>query len=60
LCNQYAVSPEQVIAIGDGANDLEMMSIAGLSIAYHAKPLVVKKADIVISYGGLDNIMDFF
>lgn len=60
LCNQYAVSPEQVIAIGDGANDLEMMSIAGLSVAYHAKPLVVKKADIVISYCGLDNIIDFF
>jgi len=60
LCNQYAVTPEQVIAVGDGANDLEMMSVAGLSIAYHAKPLVVKKADIVIIYGGLDNIIDFF
>lgn len=60
LCAQYSISTNQTIVAGDGANDLEMMSIAGLSIAYHAKPLVVKKADIVISYGGLDNIIDFF
>ena len=60
LCNKYSISPEQVIVAGDGANDLEMMLIAGLSVAYHAKPLVEKKADIVISYGGLDNIIDFF
>ncbi len=60
LCSQYAVSLGQVIVAGDGANDLEMMSIAGLSIAYHAKPLVVKKADIVINYGGLNQIIDFF
>ena len=60
LCDQYSISTSQTIVAGDGANDLEMMAIAGLSIAYHAKPLVVKKANIVISYGGLDNIMDFF
>ena len=60
LCNKYSVSPKQVIVAGDGANDLEMMSIAGLSIAYHAKPLVVEKANIVINHGGLDNIIDFF
>lgn len=60
LCAQYSISTSQTIVAGDGANDLEMMSIAGLSIAYHAKPLVVKKADIVINHGGLDNIIDFF
>lgn len=60
LCRKYAISPEQVIVAGDGANDLEMMSVAGLSVAYHAKPLVIKKSNIVISYGGLDNIIDFF
>lgn len=60
LCDQYSISTSQTMVVGDGANDLEMMAIAGLSIAYHAKPLVIKKADIVITYGGLDNIIDFF
>ena len=41
LCNLYYLERNQVIAIGDGANDLEMMKIAGLSVAYHAKPIQV-------------------
>ncbi|MEO1939045.1 phosphoserine phosphatase SerB [Candidatus Thioglobus sp.] len=60
LCDQYQISPNQVIVAGDGANDLAMMSIAGLSVAYHAKPSVIKQANIVISFGGLDKIRDFF
>ncbi len=60
LCAKYQTTPSQTIAIGDGANDLEMMAVAGLSVAYHAKPAVIKFANIVISYGGLDIIMDFF
>jgi len=60
LCEQYQISPNQVIVAGDGANDLAMMSIAGLSVAYHAKPSVIKQANIVISFGGLDKIVDFF
>ncbi len=60
LCQQYGISTNQVIAAGDGANDLKMMSIAGLSVAYHAKPSVIKQANIVISVGGLDKMMDFF
>jgi len=60
LCEQYDISPNQVIVAGDGANDLEMMSIAGLSVAYHAKPSVIKQANIVISFGGLDKIVDLF
>lgn len=60
LCQKYAISTSQVIVAGDGANDLEMMKVAGLSVAYHAKPVVVKYADIVLNYGGLDKIMDLF
>ena len=37
-----------------------MMKIAGLSVAYHAKPLLQKNCDVVIKYGGLDTIIDFF
>ncbi|MDC9714685.1 MAG: phosphoserine phosphatase SerB [Gammaproteobacteria bacterium] len=60
LCAKHQVSSNQVIVAGDGANDLEMMAVAGLSVAYHAKPTVIECADIVISYGGLDIIIDFF
>ena len=49
-----------MIAIGDGANDLEMMKIAGLSVAYRAKPLLQENCDVVIKYGGLDTMIDFF
>ena len=52
--------PNQVIVVGDGANDLEMMNVAGLSIAYHAKRIVAEQADITINVGGLDKIMDLF
>jgi phosphoserine phosphatase len=60
LCTQYGFQENQVIAIGDGANDLEMMKIAGLSVAYHAKPLLQENCDVVIKYGGLDTMIDFF
>ena len=48
---------EQVIAVGDGANDLPMINIAGLGIAYHAKPLVRENAGHAISTVGLDSIL---
>lgn len=60
LCQQYQTSPEQVIVVGDGANDLAMMEVAGLSVAYHAKPSVIAQANIIINYGGLDKIIDLF
>ena len=47
----------QTIAIGDGANDLPMLSIAGLGVAYHAKPLVRQSAHHAISNFGLDAIL---
>lgn len=59
LCEQLGISPKQAIAVGDGANDLEMMKLAGLSVAYHAKPAVQAQADTVLNYRGLDAILDF-
>jgi len=51
------ISLEQTIAVGDGANDLPMLSIAGLGIAFRAKPLVREKAQHAISNLGLDSIL---
>lgn len=51
---------KQVIAVGDGANDLKMMAEAGMSIAYHAKPVVRAHATYQIDHGGLDSILNFF
>lgn len=49
---------ELTVAIGDGANDLEMMRLAGLAIAYNAKPVVCQQADVTISDAPLDAVLD--
>ena len=49
----------QTIAVGDGANDLPMLSIAGLGIAFHAKPRVVANAKQAINTIGLDGVLYF-
>ncbi len=51
------ISLQQVIAVGDGANDLPMLSLAGLGIAFHAKPVVKRGARQSISTLGLDSIL---
>jgi len=50
----------QVLAIGDGANDLAMMAEAGTSVAYRAKPLVREKATYCLNYVGLDGVLNLF
>ena len=57
---ELGLKREQVIAIGDGANDLNMMEAAGISVAYHAKPVVQAKATYAINYVGLDGIANLF
>jgi phosphoserine phosphatase len=54
------LSRDQVIAIGDGANDLAMMAEAGVSIAYHAKPVVREKASYCFDYVGLDGLLNLY
>lgn len=54
LRDQLGLSAEQTIAIGDGANDLKMMDVAGIGIAYHAKPVVQDQATYAINQVGLD------
>lgn len=51
------VSLEQTIAVGDGANDIPMLSIAGMGVAFHAKPIVREKAERAISNLGLDGLL---
>lgn len=57
LAQQEGIALEQVIAVGDGANDLPMLSVAGLGIAFRAKPLVKASAEHAISTLGLDAIL---
>ena len=57
IAAQESISLEQVIAVGDGANDLPMLSIAGLGIAFRAKPIVKASAEQAISTLGLDGIL---
>ena len=57
-CAALGIQPEQAIAMGDGANDLPMMGAAGLSVAYHAKPVVRAQAMVAINQGGLDRLLE--
>jgi phosphoserine phosphatase len=58
--DELGLKREQVIAIGDGANDLKMMEEAGVSIAYHAKPIVQENATYAINHVGLDGVVNLF
>jgi phosphoserine phosphatase len=59
-CAMLDIAPAQAIAMGDGANDLPMMGVAGLSVAYHAKPTVREQAMVAINEGGLDRLLEVF
>ncbi len=57
IAGREGISLEQCVAVGDGANDLAMLSVAGLGVAFHAKPLVKESAEQSISTLGLDGIL---
>ena len=60
VMKELGASREQTVAIGDGANDLKMMAEAGVSVAFHAKPVVRAQASCAITYCGLDAVVNLF
>jgi phosphoserine phosphatase len=60
VCEELGLKRDQVIAIGDGANDLKMLAEAGISITYHAKPIVQEQATYAINHVGLDGVINLF
>ena len=60
VCAELGITPAQAIVMGDGANDLKMMGIAGLSVAFRAKPVVRAQADVALNFVGLDGVLTLF
>ncbi|MFW7414988.1 phosphoserine phosphatase SerB [Demequina sp. SO4-18] len=58
FCADLGISPADAVAVGDGANDLDMMAAAGLGIAFNAKPVVQEQADVAINAERLDAVLD--
>lgn len=56
-CAALGVSPADALVIGDGANDLKMMALAGLSVAFRAKPVVQQQAHAALNVSGLDGVL---
>jgi phosphoserine phosphatase len=59
-CAEIGCATAKAIVIGDGANDLKMMQLAGISVAYRAKPVVRKQATYALNYSGLDGVLNWF
>ena len=57
VCTRIGIDPRQAIVMGDGANDLRMMGIAGLSVAFRAKPVVRAQASVALNFSGLDSLL---
>lgn len=60
VCSELGITSLQAIVMGDGANDLKMMGIAGMSVAFRAKPIVRAQADVALNFVGLDGILTLF
>lgn len=59
-CTEIGCATARAIAIGDGANDLEMLELAGLSIGYRAKPVVQSRVKHALNHTGLDGVLNWF
>ncbi len=57
ICTRLGLNPSQVMAVGDGANDLGMLGLAGAGVALHAKPSVAAECDIRINFGDLSALL---
>jgi phosphoserine phosphatase len=57
VCAELGITTKQALVMGDGANDLKMMNIAGLSVAFRAKPVVRAQATMALNFVGLDGIL---
>ncbi|HEX5802498.1 MAG TPA: phosphoserine phosphatase SerB [Azospira sp.] len=60
LRDELGLRREQVIAVGDGANDLLMMAEAGVSVAFRAKPATRAKASVALNFAGLDGLLNLY
>ncbi|WYX27209.1 phosphoserine phosphatase SerB [Achromobacter denitrificans] len=60
FARQHGAATEQIIAMGDGANDLKMLAAAGFPVAYHAKPLVRQQTRYALNVSGLDGVLNWF
>jgi phosphoserine phosphatase len=60
LCDRLECPAARAVAVGDGANDLDMMALAGLSVAYRAKPVVKQRAGCALDYSALDGVLELF
>lgn len=58
VCAELGVPASQAIVMGDGANDLAMMGVSGLSVAFRAKPVVRAQASVALNFVGLDGILN--
>lgn len=60
VCAQIGAETSQAIVMGDGSNDLKMMAVAGLSVAFRAKPVVRAQASVAFNHVGLDGLLALF
>ncbi|RZT42310.1 phosphoserine phosphatase SerB [Cupriavidus agavae] len=60
VCAQIGADTSQAIVMGDGSNDLKMMAVAGLSVAFRAKPVVREQASVAFNHVGLDGLLNLF
>ena len=60
VCAEIGCATAKAIVIGDGANDVKMMQLAGISVAYRAKPVVREQATYALDHSGLDGVLNWF